>query len=115
MAEALQKRGLSVWYDDYTLTVGDSLRKKIDEGLSRSRFGIVILSRFFFEKHWPQQELNGLAAREVDGVKVILPLWHGIARADVAEQSPMLADRLAVDSGRGLEVVVDELVRAIGR
>ena len=36
LAEELRKRGLSVWYDEFTLYLGDSLRKKIDEGLAHS-------------------------------------------------------------------------------
>jgi hypothetical protein len=113
LASALRAKGLSVWYDDYALTVGDSLRQKIDEGLARSRFGIVILSPAFFSKHWPQQELNGLAAREVGGVKVILPVWHDLDHDQVADYSPMLADRMAVSSASGLDKVVSELMRAI--
>jgi hypothetical protein len=113
LAEALREKGLRVWYDEYTLTVGDRLRRKIDEGLAKSRFGIVILSPSFFSKHWPQQELDGLAAREVDGVKVILPVWHDIDRQQVAAYSPMLADRMAVASRKGLARVVEELTRAM--
>ena len=74
LAEALGARNLAVWFDERSLTVGDSLRRSIDEGLANSKFGIVILSPRFFEKHWPQQELNGLAAKEVGGAKVILPV-----------------------------------------
>jgi len=114
LAEALTDMGVPVWYDEYTLTLGDSLRRKIDEGLARSKFGIVILSPAFFEKHWPQQELNGLAAKEVNGVKVILPIWHNVSRADVAAQSPTLADRLAVSSSKGLDKIVEEMMRAMG-
>jgi hypothetical protein len=58
--------------------VGDSLRERIDGGLSASRFGVVILSHSFFGKHWPTRELNGLAQREAEGRKVILPVWHGV-------------------------------------
>ncbi len=113
LADALRSKGVRVWYDEYALTVGDSLRAKIDEGLAKSQFGIVVLSPAFFEKHWPQQELNGLAAKEVDGVKVILPVWHNVTRRDVAAQSPMLADRVATSSSRSLEKVVEELMRAM--
>ena len=58
LAEALQEEGLRVWYDDFSLRLGDSLRESIDRGLARSRFGVVILSGYFFGKHWPQQELQ---------------------------------------------------------
>jgi hypothetical protein len=113
LAEALRDRGLRVWYDEFSLKVGDSLRKKIDQGLRKSRFGIVILSRHFFDKHWPEQELNGLATREVRGKKVILPVWHGVGSAEVRRRSPLLADRIAVDSSKGLPDVIDKLLEAI--
>jgi hypothetical protein len=95
------------------LTVGDRLRRKIDDGLAKSRFGVVILSPSFFEKHWPQQELDGLAAREIRGVKVILPIWHNVGHDEVLAYSPTLADRIAARSQTGLDKVVDELIRAM--
>jgi len=113
LAEALRSRGLRVWYDDFSLTVGDSLRKSIDYGLAQSRFGVVILSKHFFEKHWPEQELNGLATREVGGKKVILPVWHAVGFEEVRAYSPTLADRLAVMTKNGLEAVVAELLKAM--
>src|SRR5690606_41724243 len=45
LAIALRNAGLSVWYDEFELKIGDSLRQKIDKGLSKSRFGIVVLSK----------------------------------------------------------------------
>lgn len=113
LADALVAAGLEVWYDEYALTVGDSLRQKIDEGLAKSEFGIVILSEAFFSKHWPRQELNGLAARENGGGKVILPVWHNISRNDVLEYSPPLADKLGVPTSMGLEHVVAALLSAM--
>ncbi|MCH7936972.1 MAG: toll/interleukin-1 receptor domain-containing protein [Proteobacteria bacterium] len=112
LADALDNH-VRVWYDDFTLTVGDSLREKMDEGLAKSRFGVVVLSRNFFSKHWPKQELNGLATRERDGQKVILPVWLDIDRDEVADSSPMLADRLAARAEDGLEKVVTDLLEAM--
>jgi hypothetical protein len=113
LAEELQRRGLQVWYDEYSLRVGDSLRRKIDEGLAQSRFGIVILSPNFFAKEWPRRELDGLVAKEIGGQKVILPIWHNVSRADVEGFSPVLADRLGIPTTRGLEVIIEELVSVI--
>lgn len=92
LAEALRERDYDVWYDEYVLMLGDSLRRKIDEGLASCRFGIVILSPNFFRKEWPQKELDGLVAREVSGKKVILPVWHQVSQSDVLRYSPTLAD-----------------------
>lgn len=113
LADALMKRGLKIWYDELTLKVGDSLRRSIDNGLSKSRFGIVILSHSFIKKEWPRKELDGLFAKERDGVKVLLPIWHEVSSGDIERFSPMLADRLAVPSGKGLSYVVDQLMDAI--
>ena len=113
LARALRARGLSVWFDELTLTVGDSLRRSIDRGLARSRFGVVVISPYFLDKEWPQRELDGLAAREVDGTKVILPVWHNITAEQLRARSPMLADRIAALSSNGIDQVVDDLVRAI--
>jgi len=85
-----------VWYDEFTLKVGDRLRRSIDKGLLSSRYGIVVLSKAFFAKDWPQYELDGLAALEVNERKVILPIWHGVTKADVLAYSPPLADRVAI-------------------
>ena len=113
LARALRARGLLVWFDELTLTVGDSLRRSIDRGLASSRFGVVVISAHFLDKEWPQRELDGLAAREVDGTKVILPVWHNITAEQLRARSPMLADRVAAMSSNGIDRVVDDLARAI--
>jgi hypothetical protein len=111
---ALTRAGVTVWYDESVLTIGDSLRRRIDEGLARCRFGIVILSPKFFSKDWPQRELDGLVAREnASGQKAILPVWHRITKSRVAQFSPMLADRLAGNSKEGIPSLVRKLKEAI--
>jgi hypothetical protein len=112
LAEALTAAGLRVWYDEFELTVGDSLGRSIDRGLNDSRYGVVILSPHFFAKEWPQKELDGLSAREIQSVKVILPVWHNVTYDDVLKFSPRLADRLAVHTDKGLAEVVRQLLRA---
>ncbi|MBU7011916.1 MAG: TIR domain-containing protein [Theionarchaea archaeon] len=113
LAKELESKGLRVWYDESTLLLGDSLRSSIDHGLARSRYGIVVLSNNFFEKGWSQNELAGLVAREVDGEKVILPVWHGVGKKEVQSFSPILADRLAVSSEKGIDNVVNEILRVL--
>ena len=112
--KALIRAGVSVWYDQSVLTIGDSLRRRIDDGLARCRFGIVILSPKFFSKDWPQRELDGLVAREnASGQKAILPVWHRITKSQVANFSPMLADCLAGNSKEGIPSLVRRLKEAI--
>lgn len=113
LAEALEAAGVSVWFDESTLTIGDSLRRSIDKGLARSRYGIVIVSEAFLSKDWPQRELDGLVAKEDDGGKVVLPVWHNITVSEVRRHSPTLADRLAISSSKGVSTVVGELLRVV--
>lgn len=113
LAERLRAAGLRVWYDDFTLTLGDSLRRSIERGLAKSRFGVVILGSSFFAKAWPQEELNGLFAREIGGVKVILPIWHELGRAELLKQAPMLADKVAARTSDGLDVVVVRILEVV--
>ena len=98
LAELLITKGYKVWYDEFQMKVGDSLRKKIDEGLRFSTYGIAVLSRDFFKKNWTEYELNGLVAREMNGVKVILPIWHNVTRDEVLSFSPTLADKVALNT-----------------
>lgn len=114
LAAALKNANISVWYDEFSLKLGDSLRKSIDHGLSNSRYGIVVLSKKFFEKHWPTQELNGLATREVGENKVILPIWHQVTFEEVRQFSPILADRLAANSSAGLDALVQQILEVLG-
>jgi hypothetical protein len=115
LAEKLVVAGLSIWYDEFELTVGDSLRRSIDRGLARSRFGIVVLSPHFFAKSWTQYELDGLVTREIsDGGKVILPLWHHISKDEVRSYSPSLADKVALSTALyTVDELVEQLTRAI--
>lgn len=114
LAEALRHQNVEVWYDEFALTLGDSLRQAIDRGLRDSRFGIVVLSRAFFAKNWPQYELDGLVQREVAGAdKVILPVWLDVTQSDVASYSWTLSARVAVSASQGLPRVVTEILRAV--
>ncbi len=98
LAVSLQGLGVSVWYDEFSLRVGDSLSRSIDKGIANSRFGLVVVSPAFIEKSWPQYELRGLVAREIDEDRVILPVWHGVTKKQVLAFSPALADKVALDT-----------------
>jgi len=113
IAERLRALGLEVWYDEFTLFIGDSLRESIDNGLANSKFGVVIISPDFFKKNWPRKELDGLFAREINGQKVILPVWHNIDREEVLKYSPIIADKLAAKTVNGLDEVVRGIMRVI--
>lgn len=110
--EALTAFGLRVWFDEAALRIGDSLRRKIDQGLARSAFGIVICSSAFFSKGWPQYELDGIVTRSVAGEQNLLPIWHKVTKDEVRAQSPSLADKVARST---TDYTVNEIAEEIAR
>jgi hypothetical protein len=115
LVTSLEDWGLKVWFDDNVLRVGDSLRRRIDDGLASSDYGIVLLSKNFFAKEWPQRELDGLTTREDGKHKVIIPIWHDVTSEQVRKYSPTLADRLSLLSSSEPESVAEKIVEAIFR
>lgn len=69
LAKKLIGNGLTVWYDEYSLVWGDELMKSIEKGLKNSSFGIVIFSKEFFGKKWPERELQALFGLTKDNEK----------------------------------------------
>ena len=114
LADALVEAGCKVWYDETVLKPGDSLRRSIDRGLIDSRYGIVVISPNFIKKSWTEYELNGMVAKEMNGHKVIIPIWYNVTIDDVLHFSPTLADKIAIDASRlTLEDVVEQAMSVL--
>ncbi len=111
---ALTTHGLDVWFDEAELGIGDSLRRKIDQGLARSAFGVVVFSEAFFAKGWPQYELDGIVTRSVAGDQNLLPIWHKVTKDEVRAQSPSLADKVARSTSEfSIDEIADEIARRV--
>lgn len=114
LAYALQDLGLTVWYDEFEMKIGDSLRRKIDKGLANSRFGIVVLSKDFIKKGWTNYELDGIITKAVSGEQIVLPIWHNITKKEVIDFSPSLADKLARNTAAyTVEEIANEIAEVI--
>ncbi len=111
LAETLESMGVRVWYDEFSMKVGDSLTKSIDRGLINSKFGVIVLSKAFMKKQWTNYEFKSLVSREMHhGEKVILPIWHEISKNDVMAFSPHLADKVALNSStQTIEEIASDL------
>lgn len=90
IAEALVARSITVWYAETELKVGDSLLESIDHGLSESERGILLLSHAYLTKGWPQYELDVLMRRHIERRKRLLPIWHGLSKAEIEVAHPGL-------------------------
>ena len=95
--KALTKKGLMIWYDDFCIKPGDSIREKIDEGIKNSSHGLLLLSKNFFKKTWCVKELNGLFSKNISNIKnKVIPIWYRINRTDVEDYSHIIADISAI-------------------
>ena len=103
LATELSRLGLRVWYDEFSLQIGDSLSASIDHGLAESEAGLVVISPAFMAKRWPQRELAGLVAGHMGRDQPILPVWLNVSQEEVLRFSPTLADTVAID-GTSLEL-----------
>ena len=111
LAAKAREVGLRVWYDRFALVWGDSIRRKIDEGLAGSYFGIAVLSPSFFAKEWTNYELDGLVEKASSGAGRLLPIWHKLTKDEVIKHSPSLANRLALNTAfKSTDEIVAELV-----
>lgn len=114
LANALSSRGLEVWYDEFTLRIGDSLRQKIDKGLANSRVGLVVLSPAFLSKGWTNYELDGIVTRSISGEQILLPIWHNVTKQHVVDFSPSLADKVARSTAtHTVEEIAEEIAEVI--
>jgi len=73
----------------------------------------VILSPQFFQKPWTQLELDGLFTVAPAVSKNILPIWHNVTFDEVRRNSPILAQKFALRTDQGLEVVVQGVLKVL--
>jgi len=115
LAIQLQKYMCPVWYDDFSLKVGQGLRQQIEKGLKECKKCILILTpNYLTNCGWGKKEFDSVFTRElIKDQNVILPVWHGVSPKDIYEYSPSLADRVALQWNAGVEEVARKLKHAI--
>jgi len=115
LALQMHKFMCPVWYDQFALKVGDSLRESIENGLRECRKCILLLTpNFLNNSGWTKREYDSIFTREiVEQRRLILPVWDQVTAQDVYRYSPILADRVAAQWFDGVEEVGRKLLVAI--
>jgi len=106
---------LPIWYDEYSLKIGDSLRESIEKGLREAKKCIIVLSpNYLSNKGWSKTEFNSVFTREIlEKENVILPIWHQVSVQEVYKYSPILADKVGLSSSIGIEKLATKLMEVI--
>ncbi len=96
-----------VWYDEYSLKPGSSLRHSIETGLKECKKCVLILTpNFLVNAGWTKTEFNSIFTREIlEKSNVVIPIWHGVTAREVYEYSPSLADKVAIQWSKGIDEV----------
>jgi hypothetical protein len=118
LAKKLNSAGISCWLDEAEVRWGESIVAKVNEGLTSSRFVILVLSQTFLDKAWPQREMNAALHEEAGTGQVrVLPLLVGSREQHgrILESLPLLRDkRYLVWDGSG-ENILHELQSWLGQ
>ena len=114
LAESLRRLDVTVWFDEFSLKIGDSVSGQIDKGIANAKFGIVVLSKAFLKRPWPEHEYRGLVNRDIEEDLRLLPIWHGVTKSEVARFSPSLSDKFAIDTqGHDAEEAAIKILRTV--
>jgi hypothetical protein len=115
LAIILSNIGVKVWYDEFTLKLGDSLSRSIDKGLANSRMGVIVISKYFMNKKWPEHELKGLVQLELAiPERRIIPIWHKVTKQEVLAFSPTLTDKIAADTSKdSLSTIAYKIIEVV--
>ena len=95
--DLLMASGVSVWFSENDIGLGEPFLRAIDKGLAKSRVGIVLVTPALL-KSLPaagvaDKELSVLLARDQ-----LVPIVHNTTYEALREVSPMLASRNGLDT-----------------
>ncbi len=91
IAEGLMKRGIEVWYDNWEISAGDSLRRKMEAGLEECTHFVVLLTSKSVQKAWVNEEIDVGFTKAVEGSARFIGLRHELPIQDL---SPFMQTRL---------------------
>ena len=109
LAEGLAKRGVSVWWDQSAMGIGDNLPQKIREGLTKARHGVAVVSKEYLDSGWGQTELGGMFFKNLS----IFPILYGVTAEEAQKKLPALSEKLMRPWSDSPESIMDEIADAI--
>ncbi len=74
IAETFEANGIETWWDKWCIYPGDSLRRKIDEGIAGCTHFLVLLTPQSIEKPWVNQEMDAGLVRKLNDQCRFLPV-----------------------------------------
>lgn len=95
--DLLEAEGVSVWFSEKDIVLGQPFMREIDSGLAKSRAGLVLVTPALLERVTNRgisdKELSELPARDQ-----LIPVVHGTTYDEVRKISPLLGSRHGLDT-----------------
>lgn len=114
LAALLREVGLRVWYSSDQLVLGESIIDVVEQGLKRSRYAIVVLSKAYTKSPWAIYELYTLIARRNKRKAIVIPVWHEITSAEIKQLFPYIVDTYGLTTRKGIDYLGERLKKEIG-
>jgi hypothetical protein len=111
--DLLEAEGVSVWFSEKDILLGQPFMREIDRGLAKSRAGLVLITPAFLEsiknRGISDKELSELLARDQ-----LIPIVHGTTYEEVRKVSPLLGSRHGLDTAVDpMEVIATKIAELI--
>lgn len=115
LAIELKNIACPVWFDEFSLKLGSSLRESIERGIKECKKCVLVLTpNFLTNEGWTKREFNSIFTREmIEKERLVLPVWAGVTAQEVYQYSPSLADTFASDWNEGVASVARKIKAAI--
>ena len=109
LAEGLVRRGVTVWWDQSAVGIGDNLPQKIRDGLARARHCVAIVSKGYLGSAWGRTELGAMFGAS----RKIFPILYGVSPAEAKRELPPISETLMRKWEDMPDPIVDEIAGAV--
>lgn len=113
LVKSLNLLGLTVWFAPIALQIGGRLLDSINAGLMTSQYGLLLLSKSYLSKKWTSYEMDVLHRQHIEEDKKLLPIWHGIDKAQLDSWNPGLSGIFALQSEKGPNTIAEQIAGVV--
>ncbi len=113
LSDLLEAEGVSVWFSEKDIVLGQPFMREIDRGLARSRAGLVLVTPALLtrvnNRGVSDKELSELLARDQ-----LIPVVHGTTYDEVRKVSPLLGSRNGLNTSEdSMEVIATKIAELV--
>ncbi|HBH26514.1 MAG TPA: hypothetical protein DDX54_03835 [Rhodospirillaceae bacterium] len=107
----LSRKMCPVWYDEFSIRPGDDIRKKIDEGIKKSKKCVIIISKNLIDNtRWADREVGCILEKEMKERKtVIIPVWLNVSHNEVYDYDAFLSGKRAIVHDGNIEQTAERV------